>query len=482
MKIIGNIQESYTDLNDVNRLVKFIEKFRNKSELNIQILSRYTNLLDKLMSAIDFVLLNRKKDLLREELDLSKIKHKSSELSAKTNRLNKLNEEISKNKKEMAFLEEDFSKIQGQRSQILSEINKYKNKIDKLNKLKKSKFDKINQITRSMESRSAGEKGKLDLGLDLSNAEMFKKLRQEAKEIHYETKKMKEKLRETRLKLEDFDPKYKTLKKDYNSLKKTINQQETQIKEIQNDINMLMEESNDGRVKKIDFTKLPNIRNQEVIKTEIEQIQNRIKRLKKSSGLINEHGTVQDKISFIRKELDKLLKEIKGNEKILRINPKKETYISAVESFRKVELIIKTLEDLMNKFLKEIDLNVNLQFSIGDKSTQFFLYSAFTRHNKEALEFADLTTPEKVFCMIVLYLSLNIVLNKERIVFSNLFLHQNFNKRGSIFRTFRKIIPVIKDTSSLKDYSFIIIISKLPIENSISPGEQVKIINYKDLD
>ena len=479
LKILQNIDTSYKDLTEINILVRFLKSVQNTANNNIQILNRYIHSLETLLSIIDYMHLTRKSKKLQEELELSKIKRKSSKLSAKTNLLDKLNKELSKNKKELKFLEEDFSRVKNQRNQILEQVNNYKEKISELNRKKKQKFDKINQITRSMEKGSEGESSKLELGSNLSNAEMIKKLRQEAKETHYKIKTIRDELKETQVKLDDFAPEYETLRDDYNSLKETINHQKSQIKNAKEDINQIMEQTEDEKLKSLKVNKFPNIRNQDVIKTEIEQTNREINRLKKNYDLIDESGNIREKIDRVSKEITGVSDFIKENEDSLRITKLKEQLSSAVEALRKIDLLLNELEELVNKCLKEIDLSVDLRLSIAEDSFNFFIHPVFTRRNESGLEFPDLTTPEKVFFTIIIYLCNHIILNDEDIVFSNLFLHDNFNKRGSLFRTFRKSIPILNNIPSLNDRSFVLLISKLPMKRSID-NKHTKIINLKE--
>jgi len=477
IEIVKIFDDSFNEsLTNINLLVDFLKSFQDTAKNNIQLLSRFINSLNTVTELMDYIHLTRKIEKLQEELELSKIKHKSSQLSAKTNLLNKLNEELAQNKKEFNYLKEDFLKIKNQREQILTEVNTYKKKIDELNKLKKNKFNKINQITRSMEKESPEDQDKLDIGLNLSNAEMIKKLRQEAKDVHYKIKKMRNELKETQMKLDKFTPKYQTIRDDYNSLKETINRQESQIKGVKEDINQLMEQDKDEQLKNLKINKFPSIRNSETIQGELDQIENKISRLKRNLDSDFDSENIEEKIAILDKAMKELLEKIKSKKKSFKLKQKKEELISAVENLRQIDLLLKNIEELANKLLKEIDISVDLQLSIANTSLTFFINPVFTRRNKGGLDFKDLTTPEKVFFTIILYLSIHMILNNKNIFFSNLFLHENFNKRGSLFRTFRKTIPVIEDSPELKNYNFIILISKLPMKRS-PDNKNIKVIN-----
>jgi hypothetical protein len=92
------------------------------------------------------------------------------------------------------------------------------------------------------------------------------------------------------------------------------------------------------------------------------------------------------------------------------------------------------------------------------------------------LSFTELTTPEKVFFLIILCISIQINLNFENIVFSNLILPNEYNKRGSIYRTLRKIIPVFEKENSLMSINLVFVISNLEMKKSI---ENLKIITIE---
>ena len=92
------------------------------------------------------------------------------------------------------------------------------------------------------------------------------------------------------------------------------------------------------------------------------------------------------------------------------------------------------------------------------------------------MSFTELTTPEKVFFLIILCISIQINLNFENIVFSNLILPNEYNKRGSVYRTLRKIIPVFENENSLKSINLVFVISNLEMKKSI---ENLKIITIE---
>jgi hypothetical protein len=78
-----------------------------------------------------------------------------------------------------------------------------------------------------------------------------------------------------------------------------------------------------------------------------------------------------------------------------------------------------------------------------------------------------------VFLVISLYLSIEIILNSKNIIFSNLFIPNEYNKRGSLYRTIRKVLPLFEKDSDLKDFDLVFIISNLEMKK---PIDNIKII------
>ena len=108
--------------------------------------------------------------------------------------------------------------------------------------------------------------------------------------------------------------------------------------------------------------------------------------------------------------------------------------------------------------------------SQDNKNIKFQL-NFFQVRKKTTLSFNELTTPEKVFFVIVFYISIKIMLNFKNIIFSNILLPTTYNKRGSIFRTIRKILPVFEKENNLKNVNLIFILSNLIMK------EQIKNLN-----
>ena len=121
----------------------------------------------------------------------------------------------------------------------------------------------------------------------------------------------------------------------------------------------------------------------------------------------------------------------------------------------------------MNKFLKAIDLNSQIRILINEDRKNLFISILFTRGDKEKTKFADLTTPEKIFFIIVFYLSTKLHINKTNIIFSNVSILSKYNKAGSIYRTIRKILPKFEFEEDLSKLRLIFILSNLEFKKEI---------------
>ena len=178
---------------------------------------------------------------------------------------------------------------------------------------------------------------------------------------------------------------------------------------------------------------------------------------------------------------------IKNQERINRNNDKfieiiiisqdQENIIEIIEKFRKTEVLIKDIEILVNKFISEINLECNFLLMFNDGNNNFSIQIQFLRSNKEMVDFNGLTTPEKVFFIMTFYISIQIQLDTKNITFSNLFIQSMYNKRGSIFRTIRKILPLFEKEIMFKNFNLIFILSNLEMKDQI---KNLKIINIEE--
>jgi hypothetical protein len=127
--------------------------------------------------------------------------------------------------------------------------------------------------------------------------------------------------------------------------------------------------------------------------------------------------------------------------------------------------------------LLQINLESKFQITISEDLNNFFIKTSFLRSNKENVIFKELTTPEKIYFVMIFYISIKVLMQAKNIVFSNLFVPNEFNKRGSIYRTITKILPIFEQEGSLKNFNLIFLISNLEMKKKI---ENIKIINIEE--
>jgi hypothetical protein len=135
------------------------------------------------------------------------------------------------------------------------------------------------------------------------------------------------------------------------------------------------------------------------------------------------------------------------------------------------------LETLINKFLFQINLKTNFRILLSNDNKNFFIQIGFTRNNKEKISFEELTTPEKIFFIIVCNISIELQVKNHNIVFSNLFIPTIYNKAGSIFRTIRKMLPLFDTEEYLSKFNLIFILSNLEMKKEV---KNVKIITIQE--
>ena len=421
---------------------------------------------------MNYNILLKKKQQLLIELELSKIQSKSNELEAKTDLIKKLSKSISENKKMLKYQEEDYLNIKNKRDQITKTIENLKLKVKELNKHKKECFSEINRITRKMDENNEKDLVPLDKN-NLSNAEKIKLLQKEARDFQFQIKNIEQKINKSQLKFKEINPRYEKLENDYRSLLKIIKSDEEALNQIQKELEDEYVDKEEYSFEDLDLREMDYIKSSQEIENEIQNINNDLSIISKFNSFVD----TKNPKNF--KEIEKKLKEIENtlkNKKNIQINSDNDEINDSINNFRKLELLNQKLEALLNKFLIEINLETNFQIIISNNYTNFSVKTKFIRSNKEILTFEELTTPEKIFFVIIFYLSIQILLNFENIIFSNLFLPNIYNKRGSVFRTIRKVIPIFKKEDELKKANLIFIISQLELKK---PIENIKVLKIE---
>lgn len=456
-------------------MLQFFREYRKIANFNSELIVQYINVVQSLIFVLNYNLLVKRKNQLLKELELSKVKTKSRDLAAKTDFLNKLSEAIKENKKKLKYREEDFLFLKNQRDKIENTIKNFDSKIQELNKKKKECFSQINRITRELSENN--QKNNLALTLDdknnLSQSEKIKALQKQAKDLQYQINQTKSKLNKSQLKFNEINPKYEILEKDYNLFLKVIKNDNERLKNVRKELEEEVSYNREVVMEKIDFKELEFLKLPQEIESEIQKIDNDLNMISKANSFLDNNNP--KKLIKIKNKLIEIDKILKNNEKDVLISFNNDEIKDSIENFRRIEVISNDLENLLNKFLIEINLNTNLQIKISKDYKNFSINLEFIRSNKESLSFDKLTTPEKIFFVITFYISIQIHLGFKNIIFSNLFIPKIYNKRGSVYRTIRRILPVFEKENNLKKFNLIFIISNLEMKKPIENVKVVKI-------
>lgn len=464
VNVFENQQNEFTNLDKSLNLLEILSKYRKISMSNSEIIGQYTNIVESLLDTLNYNILNYKKNSLLEEFELSKIKQKSSNLSAKTDLIKKLNDSINNNKVKIQYLEEDYLKHKNRFSQTKETIYAYNERIKELDTAKKDCFSQINRITRDMEKPDMKKK---EAEINITNSEKIKELQKQARDHQFEINKIKNQLSETNIKLNKINPKYEKLNSDYQELLKIINNDEDRLETLQIELKENLKNNLDNSDLKIDIEKLRFTKTADEISKELQSIEDKINTLLDSREFLLDSENPLNLSKYHEQFLGINEKLLKKNDKLI-ISIEGKDYFESFTHFRKVETIKNDIEEILNKFITQINLNCKFQLVINKDYSSFSLVLDFIRANKEKLKFDDLTTPEKIFFVISLYISIKIKLNSKYIIFSNIFLPSQYNKRGSIFRTIDRILPIFEKEIDFKDFYLIFILSNLEMKKPIN--------------
>jgi len=477
-ELYENQAKKYRDLYKSKNILTFLKDYSRIADLNSNLILQFTTLIQSLISSIKYKDILHKKEILLNELELSKIRDESSVISAKTDLLNKLNESINHNKKKLKFREEDFLFLKIKRDQYVNNINNYKLKIQDLTNKKKESFTQINKITREMSNPLQDQKEhnkdlKSDEYKDLTKSERIKALQTQAKEIQHEINQINSKINETQLKLDGITPNYNILKKDYQTLFDSLKNDEESLESIQIELEEKIKEKNFDSLIEFDFKDLNSIKQSYEIESEIQEIESGMDNILEFSEFLDKKNP--EKMSKILDKLNDIEKELISKKDSYSIPYRNKEITESIENYRKLETIMNYLEVQINKFLIKVNLKVHYQILVSNDLEDLFINTEFIRLNKESLIFEELTTPEKIFYVISLYISFKIQVDSKFIIFSNLFIPKTFNKRGSIFRAIQRILSVIEEDKSLNKYIFIFIISNLEMKKPINNLKIIKV-------
>ncbi|MFX1321490.1 MAG: hypothetical protein ACFFAQ_07595 [Promethearchaeota archaeon] len=478
IEIFQNQTKNFSKLSEAPKLLDYLGEFLRTINNNIEIFSQYNKLIQSIIHTFEFNLLLKKKKILLKELKLSEASKRSSELTAISNLIEKLNESLINNKNKLKYLEEDFLQRKNQIDQVKKTLDDYNLKIQNLNKQKKECFNQINRITRQMEGVKKEKKDDLKLTIEfdenLTNAEKIQALQTKAKKIQYEINEIKTKLHETSLKFEELYPRYEIFEKDYQNLLDIIENDHYKINKLKDEYKEKIKEYEDISDEDLNIKNVQSIRLTNEIEEEIENLNAELNEILNLNTQIDPENP--ENFSLIIKKLLEFEELLKLERKELIIKYDQNEVLEIFERFRKFETLLNELQELLNKFLAKINIESQLQITINDENKFFFVQLNFVRNNEEHIKFEKLTTPEKIFFVIILHISIKILLKIETIVFSNLFLPSQYNKL-SIYRTIRKILPVFESEVNLTTNNLVFIISNLEMKKKI---ENLRIINIEE--
>jgi hypothetical protein len=479
IKLFQNQNANLSNLDKSLNILDYLSNYSKIMEYNLEAFSDFNSLTETLLKIFRYIFLTEKKNQLSEELELSKLYKKSSDLASIIDLIKKLNEAIIKNKKELNYLEEDYFQQKNQVDQIKKELRNHAQQIRFQNETKKECFSQINRITRQIEGSLNEDNNdsiaKLGIKVNLTNAEKIRALQKKAKEAQYEIKQIQSSTNETKVKLENLTPHYELYKNDYENLLETIKKDEIRIKEVKSNYEKKRNDNKTVPDVEPESLVLKLVRNSVEIEDEIEKTISDLDKISIPEDSFNIHN-LSDLTRIIEKlrEFDNVLKI--GHDKI-NISTNEKEVAKSFESFKKFETIIHDLEIVLNSFLKEIHLEILYQLVISNDNMAFLIQTNFIRNYKEKVNFEGLTTPEKIYFIVVFFLSIKILLKSENILFSNLFIPNIYNKGGSIYRTIRKILPIFETNDNLSNFKLIFLMSNLELKKEI---ENLKVLKVEE--
>ena len=472
--IFQNKSKEFSNLDKSLRVLDVLSEYITITQNNANFIVQYSNLIQEINDILNYNLLLRNRNQLNKELELSRVKSRSSDIAAKTDLLNKLNSSIEQIKEQLKYFEEDYLRLKNQRDQIQKTIDDYNLQIRDLNKQKKESFNQINKITRGIDEPNQNlKKGEKH---DVSMSERIKSLQKEAKDAQFEINQIKKKISASNLKFKDINSKYEKLNIDYQKLKTTLDNDEIRINTLKNELKEKVEEEDDGMFEEYDFSELHSIKPSHEIEQEIANITEELSKLMENMDNAFNKELPNDLSEVIKKAIE-IKEQLKNNDEKIIISEETNQIINIIENLRNLEVLMNELESRLNVFLLEINLKCDFRLIISEDNKNFSIQVTYIRLNKkEQVKFESLTTPEKVFFILSLYISIQLCIDSKNIIFSNLFVSSKYNKRGSIYRTIKKIVPLFENKDNLKKYNLIFILSNLEMKE---PIENLKIVTIK---
>ena len=446
IKVISNESNNLFGLTNFTKILDLLSDYSKIVENNLEIYSRFNKNIEVLDSIIKLIYFSAKKKILSKELELSKVRKFSSEILASADLMERLTESINNNKVKLSYIKEDYLQRKNQIEKIKKDLTTYETLIHEQIQIKKNCFDQINKITRQLEgSKTENEDDSfLRLGIDtnLTNSEKIRALQKVAKDAQYEVNKIKLRSKQSQTEFEELTPNYEIYRKDYEEILETINEDEKRLSKVQKNYEKELRENSEVQFGESEELLSGSIRPSLEIEQEIIKVKSELDNLSSPDDL--DKKNIQSNIPIMIekfKEIDAILRK---NDKEVKISVKEEEIEEVFKNYLIFENTIKDIERVINKFLKEIQLQVQFDLVTNQMNTAFLIKTNFTRNYKIRVNFEDLTTPEKIFFIISFFISFKVLLNSKNIIFSNLFVLPIYNKGGSIYRTIRKLLPLFE--------------------------------------
>lgn len=479
IKIISNKPNNLFGLSNFTKILDLLFDYSKVVENNLEIYLRFNKNIEILYTLLKLIYFSAKKKILSRELELSKIRKSSSDILATADLMKILTESINNNKVKLSYIKEDYFQRKNQIDKIKNDLTTYETLIQEQSQIKKNCFDQINKITRKLEgSKTENEDDSfLRLGIDtnLTNSEKIRALQKKAKDTQYEINKIRLRSKQSQAEFEELSPNYEIYRNDYEEILKTINEDEERLRQVHKNYEKELRENKEIQFGETEDLLSRSIRPSLEIEQEIIKVESELDNLSFPNNLKKENPPSNIPIMIEKfKEIDATLR---NNDEEIKISVKEEEIEEVFEHLRIFENKIKDIEHVTNKFLKEIQLQVQFNLVTNQMNTAFLIKTNFTRKYKIKVNFENLTTPEKIFFIISFFISFKVLLNSNNIIFSNLFVLPVYNKGGSIYRTIRKILPLFESDENLSNVSIILLMSNLELKKDI---ENLKIIKVNE--
>ena len=479
IKVMSNESNSLFGLINFTKILDILSGYSTIVENNIEIYLKFSKNVEILYTLYKLIYFSSKKKILYRELELSKIRKSSSDILATADLMKSLTESINNNKVKLDYIKEDYFQRKNQIDKIKEDLTTYETLIQEQSQKKKNCFNQINKITRQLEgSKTENEDDSfLRLGIDtnLTNSEKIRALQKKAKDTQYEINKIRLRSKQSQAEFEELSPNYEIYRNDYEEILEAINKEEKRLRQVQKNYGNELKENKDVQFGETEELLSRPIRPSLEIEQEIINIESELDNLSFPANLNKKNLPSNVPVMIEKfKEIDTILRD---NDEKINISATEEEIEEIFEHFRIFENIIKDVESITNKFLKTIQLQIQFNLVTNQMNTAFLIKTDFTRNYKNRVNFENLTTPEKIFFIISFYISCKVLVNSKNIIFSNLFILPIYNKRGSIYRTIRKIIPLFETDEKLSDVSIILLMSNLELKKDI---EKLKIIKINE--